>query len=106
VWAQADRGAIFDYIEADNPRAAVAIDMRISDRVRLLARLPRQWSPRPRRRHTRVGHYPHAVYRGLPDYWGYRAHSPRSAQLAAMARRHAGRIINSLRPPLGKAALI
>jgi toxin ParE1/3/4 len=41
VWAQADRGAIFDYIEADNPRAAVAIDMRISDRVRLLARLPR-----------------------------------------------------------------
>jgi toxin ParE1/3/4 len=41
VWAQADRGAIFDYIEADNPRAAVAIDMRISDRVRLLARLQR-----------------------------------------------------------------
>ncbi len=29
------------HIEADNPRAAVAIDMPNSDRVRLLQRLPR-----------------------------------------------------------------
>ena len=41
VWAQADRDAIFDYIEADNPRAAAAVDRRISDRVKLLGRLPR-----------------------------------------------------------------
>jgi toxin ParE1/3/4 len=45
VWAQADRDAIFDYIEADNPRAAVTVDMRISDRVKLLGRLPRSGRP-------------------------------------------------------------
>jgi hypothetical protein len=38
AWAQADRDAIFDYIEADNPRAAAAaVDMRISDRSSCLA---------------------------------------------------------------------
>jgi addiction module RelE/StbE family toxin len=28
AWAHADREAIFDYIEADNPRAAAAVDKR------------------------------------------------------------------------------
>lgn len=45
VWAQADRDAIFDYIEADNPRAAAAIDKRISDRVKVLRRLPESGRP-------------------------------------------------------------
>ncbi len=45
VWAQADRDAIFDYIEADNPRAAVAVDKRISDRVKVLLRLPKSGRP-------------------------------------------------------------
>jgi toxin ParE1/3/4 len=45
VWAQADRDAIFDRIEADNPRAAVAVDKRISDRVKVLGRLPRSGRP-------------------------------------------------------------
>jgi toxin ParE1/3/4 len=45
AWAQADRDAIFDYIEADNPRAAVTADRRISDRVKLLGRLPRSGRP-------------------------------------------------------------
>ena len=45
AWAQADRDAIFDTIEADNPRAAVAVDRRISDRVNLLGRLPRSGRP-------------------------------------------------------------
>ncbi len=43
--AQADRDTIFEYIEADNPRAAVAVDKRISDRVNLLGRLPRSGRP-------------------------------------------------------------
>jgi addiction module RelE/StbE family toxin len=47
AWARADREAIFDYIEADNPRAAVAVDKRLADRVRTLRRLP--WSGRPGR---------------------------------------------------------
>jgi toxin ParE1/3/4 len=45
VWAQADRDAIFDYIEVDNPHAAVTVDMRISDRVKLLGRLPGSGRP-------------------------------------------------------------
>ena len=45
VWAQADRDAIFDTIEADNPRAAITVDIRISDRVKLLGRLPRCGRP-------------------------------------------------------------
>jgi addiction module RelE/StbE family toxin len=45
VWAQADRDAIFDCIEADNPRAAAAVDKRISDRVKALRRLPRSGRP-------------------------------------------------------------
>ena len=45
AWAQADRDAIFDHIEADNPRAAAAVDQRISDRVNVLQRLPRSGRP-------------------------------------------------------------
>jgi toxin ParE1/3/4 len=45
VWAQADRAAIFDYIEADNPSAAVTVDQRISDRVNVLQRYPRSGRP-------------------------------------------------------------
>ena len=35
-----DRVAIFDYIEADNPRAAVVTDLRIKNQVETLARFP------------------------------------------------------------------
>jgi toxin ParE1/3/4 len=45
VWARADRDAIFDYIEAGNPRAAVAVDKRISDRIKVFQRLPRSGRP-------------------------------------------------------------
>lgn len=38
AWAQVDRGAIFDYIEADNPRAAIAVDERIEKLTQTLAR--------------------------------------------------------------------
>jgi toxin ParE1/3/4 len=45
VFARADREAIFDYIEADNPQAAVAIDDRISEQVASLARFPESGRP-------------------------------------------------------------
>jgi toxin ParE1/3/4 len=38
VFALADRMAIFDYIEADNPRAAIAVDLRIQVCVENLTR--------------------------------------------------------------------
>jgi toxin ParE1/3/4 len=41
----ADRETIFDTIAADNPRTAVAVDQRISDRVNRLLRLPRSGRP-------------------------------------------------------------
>ena len=40
AFALADRQAIFDFIKADNPRAAIAIDERIQTRVMGLARFP------------------------------------------------------------------
>jgi toxin ParE1/3/4 len=40
AYALADRIAIFDYIEADSPQAAVAVDERIREQVEVLARFP------------------------------------------------------------------
>jgi addiction module RelE/StbE family toxin len=40
VFSLADRTAIFDYIEADNPRAAVSVDDRIQTCVEGLAQFP------------------------------------------------------------------
>lgn len=40
VYAVEDRVAIFEYIEADNPRAAVAVDDRIRLQVEQLIRHP------------------------------------------------------------------
>jgi toxin ParE1/3/4 len=39
-FARADRDAIFDYIEADNPHAAIAVDERIRTQVEGLLRFP------------------------------------------------------------------
>jgi toxin ParE1/3/4 len=40
VFALTDREAIFDYIEHDSPRTAVAIDDRIEQQVEALAQFP------------------------------------------------------------------
>jgi len=45
VFALADREAIFDYIEADSPRAAVCVDDRIEARVEGLAQFPEMGRP-------------------------------------------------------------
>ena len=44
-FALADRDGIFDYIEADNPRAAVIVDERISTQVEQLTRFPQSGRP-------------------------------------------------------------
>lgn len=44
-FAQADREAIFDYIEGDNPQAAVVVDDRIRTHVEGLARFPESGRP-------------------------------------------------------------
>ena len=45
VFALADRNAIFDYIEADSHRAAIAVDDRIEACVEGLARIPEMGRP-------------------------------------------------------------
>jgi toxin ParE1/3/4 len=45
AYALADRIAIFDYIEADSPQAAVAVDERIREQVGVLARFPQRGRP-------------------------------------------------------------
>jgi toxin ParE1/3/4 len=44
-FALADRDAIFDYIEGDNPRAAVAVDDRIRIRIGSLLEFPESGRP-------------------------------------------------------------
>ena len=44
-FAQADREAIFDYIEADSPQAAVTVDDRIRMQVEGLVRFPESGRP-------------------------------------------------------------
>jgi toxin ParE1/3/4 len=38
--AQTDRNAIYDFIDADNPRAAIAVDDRIEEAVERLVQFP------------------------------------------------------------------
>ena len=45
VLAQTDRDAIFDYIEADSPQAAIAVDNRIRVQVESLADFPESGRP-------------------------------------------------------------
>jgi len=45
VLAQTDRDDIFDYIEADSPQAAIAVDNRIRVRVESLAEFPESGRP-------------------------------------------------------------
>ncbi len=40
IFAQADREAIFDYIETDSPQAAIIVDDRIREQVEALMNFP------------------------------------------------------------------
>jgi toxin ParE1/3/4 len=45
LFALADREAIFDYIEADSPRAAIVVDDRIQQHVEQLRQFPESGRP-------------------------------------------------------------
>lgn len=65
-----DRSRIFDYIEPDSPRAAIAVDERIRNHVSMLARFPESGRPgrvEGTREMTIVGTPYLAVYRILDD---------------------------------------
>ena len=69
-FALQDRIAIFDYIEADNPQAALSIDERIRAEVEVLAQFP-ELGRRGRVKDTRelvISNTPYiAVYRVMSD---------------------------------------
>jgi addiction module RelE/StbE family toxin len=65
-FALADRDEIFDYIEADSPRAAVAVDDAIRDQVEKLMEFP------DLRRPGRVPGSRELVVTGLPYIVAYR----------------------------------
>jgi toxin ParE1/3/4 len=44
-FANADREAIFDYIEADSPQAAIAVDDRIQQQIEELMKFPKIGRP-------------------------------------------------------------
>jgi len=44
-FAQADREAIFDYIEADSPQAAITVDDRIGQQIEELMKFPKVGRP-------------------------------------------------------------
>jgi len=45
AFALADRHGIFDYFEAENPQAAIAVDARVEHGVEQLARFPESGRP-------------------------------------------------------------
>ena len=45
AFALADRNAIFDYIGADSPEAAIAVDERIREQIKILAGFPESGRP-------------------------------------------------------------
>jgi toxin ParE1/3/4 len=66
VFARTDRTTIFDFIEADKPRAAVAIDERIRTRIAVLAEFPEMGRP------GRTGGTRELVIAGTPYIAAYR----------------------------------
>ena len=66
VFALADREAIFDYIEADSPQAAVAVDDRIQICVEGLAQFPNMG------RNGRIAGTRELVISGTPYIAAYR----------------------------------
>ena len=66
VFARADRVTIFDYIESDNPSAAVAIDERIGTRIAGLVQFPEMGRP------SRIDGTRELVISGTPYIAAYR----------------------------------
>jgi plasmid stabilization system protein ParE len=89
--AQADRDAIFDYIEADSPQAAVTVDDRIRVQVEGLIRFPESGRPGARRKNAGTGHSRHALHCRLSRRSGHRADFACVARCPAVARGYFGR---------------
>lgn len=69
AWAIADRDAIFDYIEAESPKTAVAVDRRIERQVELLTQFPEMGRP------GRVEHTRELMVQRTPFIVAYRVES-------------------------------
>jgi plasmid stabilization system protein ParE len=86
VFAMADRDTIFDYIEADSPRAAAMVDDRIRQQVETLMQFPEIGRPGRIEGTRGVGCPAYALHCGLPYCRGNGADLARTPWSAAMAR--------------------
>jgi plasmid stabilization system protein ParE len=86
LFAQADRDAIFDYIEADSPQAAITVDDRIRVQVEGLVQFPESGPAWPHRGNAGAGYSAHALHRRLSHHWRHRVDLACVAQCPAVAR--------------------
>ncbi|MDW5267971.1 MULTISPECIES: type II toxin-antitoxin system RelE/ParE family toxin [Acidobacteriaceae] len=84
VFAQRDRDLIFDYIETDNPRAAVSIDERIGVQAARLIRFPESGRP------GRVEGTRELVVNRTPYIIVYRIAGSRFASCGSFTERNSG----------------
>ncbi len=103
--AQADRNAIFDYIEADSAQAAITVDDRIRTQVEGLMRFPA--SGRPGRvegtRELVIVHTPYiAAYRVSGDTTDFACVAWRPAVAGGYLRRTAGVSAGKNWPPAAR----
>jgi toxin ParE1/3/4 len=67
LFAIEDRNKIFDYIEQDDPRAAIFVDERIEEQTKILDRFPK-CGRQGRVEGTRDGDHPYTLYCHLPGF--------------------------------------
>lgn len=85
--AISDREAIFDYVAAERPRAAVMLDERLETRVEALLDFPESGRP------GRVAGTRELVITGTPYIAAYQLTAPASASCASSTCRGYGRRI-------------
>ena len=83
-FALEDRVAIFDYIEEDNPRAAVAVDERIQNSLEMLVKFPEMG------RNGRIEGARELVISSNPYLAAYRMIGDRSASCACPTAHNRG----------------
>jgi len=90
--AEADRDTIFDYIEEDNPLAAIAVDERIAEQVAVLTRFPEGGRP------GRVAGTRELVIKRTPTSRRTESGTTRFGSCACCTRRNSGQTIYQCDP--------
>lgn len=87
VFALNDRTAIFDYLQADSPQAAIAVDERIEEQLEALLKFPEMGRP------GRIAGTRELVIQRTPYIAPIRSQAKRSESCACSTQRSSGRSI-------------